>query len=67
LRTNPRNARTHDDKQIAQVAASINKFGFTNPILIDEHGVLIAGPCSSGCGEASELPDLTDHHGKRAF
>jgi DNA modification methylase len=43
LRANDRNARTHDDKQIAQIAASIREFGFTNPILIDEKGVLIAG------------------------
>jgi DNA modification methylase len=43
LSTDPKNARTHDDKQIAQVGASIERFGFTNPLLIDEHGVIIAG------------------------
>ena len=37
------NARTHSDKQIAQIAASIRKFGFTNPVLIDEDGSIVAG------------------------
>jgi len=38
-----RNARTHDDDQIAQIAASIAEFGFTNPILIGEDDVIVAG------------------------
>ena len=38
-----RNSRTHDDAQVAQIAASIKEFGFTNPILIDEDGGIIAG------------------------
>ena len=37
------NSRTHSDEQIAQVAASIKEFGFTNPILIDDAGMIIAG------------------------
>ena len=37
------NARTHDDAQVAQIAASINEFGFTNPVLIDSDGGIIAG------------------------
>lgn len=37
------NARTHSDKQIAQIAASIRQFGFTNPVLIDEDGGIVAG------------------------
>ena len=37
------NARTHSDKQIAQIAASIRQFGFTNPVLIDENGSIVAG------------------------
>jgi DNA modification methylase len=39
----PRNARTHPKKQVAQIVASIRAFGFTNPILADPHGKLIAG------------------------
>ena len=38
-----RNSRTHSDAQIAQIAASIREFGFTNPVLIDGENVLIAG------------------------
>jgi DNA modification methylase len=38
-----RNTRTHSDAQIAQVAASISEFGFTNPVLIDGDGGIIAG------------------------
>jgi DNA modification methylase len=37
------NARTHSDKQVAQIAASIRKFGFVNPVLIGEGGEVIAG------------------------
>lgn len=37
------NARTHSDEQISQLVRSITEFGFTNPILIDEDGELIAG------------------------
>lgn len=38
-----RNARTHSDAQVAQVAASIKEFGWTNPVLIDPDGGIIAG------------------------
>ena len=38
-----RNARTHSDEQIAQVAASIAEFGFVNPVLVGADGVIIAG------------------------
>ena len=37
------NSRTHSDEQVNQVASSIKEFGFTNPILIDESGGIIAG------------------------
>lgn len=37
------NSRTHSESQIKQIAASIREFGFTNPILIDEGGSVIAG------------------------
>jgi len=38
-----RNSRTHSDEQVAQIVASIKEFGFTNPILVDEEGLIIAG------------------------
>jgi len=37
------NSRTHSDEQVTQIASSIKEFGFTNPVLIDEQGGLIAG------------------------
>lgn len=37
------NARTHSDEQVAQIAASIKEFGWTNPILIDGEKGIIAG------------------------
>lgn len=43
LNTNPRNARTHSKKQIQQIAESIQRFGFNNPIMIDEAFGVIAG------------------------
>ena len=38
-----RNARTHSDEQIGQIAASIREFGFCNPVLIDAENTIIAG------------------------
>jgi ParB-like chromosome segregation protein Spo0J len=37
------NSRTHSAQQIAQIAASIREFGFTNPVLIDGEGTIVAG------------------------
>lgn len=37
------NSRTHSDEQVAQIAASIKEFGWTNPILIDDQNSIIAG------------------------
>ena len=37
------NSRTHSPEQVDQIAASIREFGFTNPVLVDEKGTLIAG------------------------
>ncbi len=39
----PRNARTHPKRQVDQIVASMQTFGFTNPILIDPAGGIIAG------------------------
>jgi len=38
-----RNARTHDENQVSQIAASIVEFGFVNPILVADDGTIIAG------------------------
>ena len=37
------NARTHSPEQVAQIAASMVEFGFTNPVLIDKRGTIVAG------------------------
>lgn len=50
-----RNARTHSRKQIRQIAASIERFGFTNPVLVDERAVILAG---HGRVEAARLLGL---------
>ena len=38
-----RNARTHSDAQVSQIAASIREWGWTNPVLVAEDGTIIAG------------------------
>jgi len=38
-----RNSRTHSDEQVLQIVASMREFGFTNPVLVDEAGGVIAG------------------------
>jgi ParB-like chromosome segregation protein Spo0J len=43
IKPNPRNVGTHSAKQVRQIANSIVGFGFTNPLLLDENGELIAG------------------------
>jgi ParB-like nuclease domain len=52
LATNPRNARTHSPRQIQEIARSIERFGFNNPVLIDERNQIIAG---HGRVEAAKL------------
>src|ERR1700720_4917461 len=43
IRPNPKNARTHSRKQIRQIAASIRKFGFLNPLIVDDENMILAG------------------------
>jgi ParB-like chromosome segregation protein Spo0J len=53
-----RNARTHSADQIAQIAASIAEFGFTNPILIGEDDVIIAGHGRLMAAQQLGLPEV---------
>jgi DNA modification methylase len=65
LRPYSRNARTHSAKQIEQIAASIREFGFTNPILIDQNGVVIAGHGRLDAGKLigmSQVPTIQLEH-----
>ena len=43
LRPYDRDARTHSKKQIKQIASSIERFGFTNPVLVSDDGQIVAG------------------------
>jgi ParB-like chromosome segregation protein Spo0J len=43
LKPAPRNARTHGKRQIRQIADSIRRFGFTNPVLVDDDNGIVAG------------------------
>jgi 16S rRNA G966 N2-methylase RsmD len=57
LRPRATNPRTHTKKQLEQVAASIRRFGFTNPVLIDEEDGIIAG---HGRVEAAKLIGMAE-------
>ena len=57
LKPHERNARTHSKKQIRQIADSIQRFGFTNPVLVDGENRIIAG---HGRVEAAKLLKLGD-------
>jgi DNA modification methylase len=56
LRPYPGNARTHSKKQLRQIAESIKRFGFTNPVLISDAGEIVAG---HGRVEAAKLCGMT--------
>lgn len=53
-----RNARTHSDEQVAQIAASMREFGFTNPILIDGAAGVIAGHARLAAARRLALPEV---------
>src|SRR5665213_3455683 len=55
LKPYPNNARTHSTKQIRQIAKSIERFGFNNAVLVNEHKQIIAG---HGRVEAAKLLGL---------
>ena len=56
LKPHDRNPRTHTKKQIRQIADSIKRFGFTNPVLVDGENRIIAG---HGRVEAAQLIGMT--------
>lgn len=57
LRPNPRNARTHSKRQVRLIADSLKTFGCINPVLIDDHDMVVAG---HGRLEAAKLLGLPD-------
>jgi ParB-like chromosome segregation protein Spo0J len=56
LRPQRQNARTHSNRQLRQIADSIQRFGFCNPILVDDDLTILAG---HGRVEAAKLLGLT--------
>lgn len=65
LRPYERNARTHSPEQVAQIAASIQEFGFTNPLLVDGSDGILAGhgrlAAAKGMGLAEVPVIVLDH------
>jgi DNA modification methylase len=57
LKPRAKNSRTHSAEQVSQIAASIKEFGFTNPVLIDPAGGVIAG---HGRLEAAKLLGMAE-------
>ena len=57
LKPAARHARRHSERQIEQVASSIRQFGFTNPIIIDADGTIVAGQARV---EAARLLGIED-------
>ncbi len=56
LKPSPNNARTHSRKQVRQIAKSIERFGFNNPVLVDDNDTIIAG---HGRFEAAKLLNMS--------
>ena len=54
----PGNPRTHNDKQLAKLKTSIQKFGFTAPVLVDEAGVILSGHGRVQAAIELELPTI---------
>lgn len=65
LKTSARKPRTHSPQQIEQLAASIRRFRFNNPVLIDEHGKVLAGVARLAAAKLvglTEVPTLQVRH-----
>jgi hypothetical protein len=58
LKPYPRNARTHSKKQVRQIANSIQRFGFTNPVLIDNDNVILAGNGRVAAAKLLDIPSV---------
>lgn len=52
------NSRTHDKEQINQICASIKEYGWTNPVLIDEKGMIIAGHGRVEAGKKLDIKEV---------
>ena len=52
------NSRTHDESQIKQICESIKEYGWTNPVLIDEKGMIIAGHGRVEAGKKLDIKEV---------
>lgn len=52
------NSRTHDESQIKQICESIKEYGWTNPVLIDEKGMIIAGHGRVEAGKKLDMKEV---------
>ena len=52
------NSRTHDESQIKQICESIKEYGWTNPVLIDEKGMIIAGHGRFEAGKKLDIKEV---------
>ena len=58
LKPHDRNARTHSRRQIVQIAESIKAFGFTNPVLLEENGRIMAGHGRVAAAKQLGMPEV---------
>ncbi|WP_245953913.1 site-specific DNA-methyltransferase, partial [Parasphingopyxis lamellibrachiae] len=58
IRINPKNPRTHNAQQIRQISRSITRFGFVNPIIINDDGLIVAGAGRYLAAEALGLEEV---------
>jgi hypothetical protein len=58
------NARLHSEADLDKIAAAIRKWGWTNPVLVDEEGVLIAGHGRGGCSKSRGDVDSSDRRAR---
>jgi ParB-like nuclease domain len=67
LRPHLNNARTHSKKQIRHIANSIAKFGFCNPVLVDDAKQIIAGHGSVEAAKLVAFHAMIKYHASRQF
>lgn len=58
LTPHPKNVRTHSGEQIRRISESIKEFGFTNPVLVDENDVILAGHARTAAAKKLGLPKI---------
>ena len=58
IRKNPRNARVHNERQIAKLAGSIAAFGFVVPVIVDEKNLLLCGHARVAAAEKTGIADV---------